>query len=256
MSQNQLREYFFENEGIRIVFVDNEPWWVAKDVCEVLDINWNGLPRILHVPEQWRKVTSVVTIHGEKDAYILSEAGLFFFLNRSDKPKALPFQMWIAGEVLPQIRRTGRYSLPIPHGAVSHIGPDQDISLINQRFDNLEKMISNIESAFSDSSFTRQTILQLHREYENKPHSKRHGTHRVKCSFQDLYRVEWLTTFWISTLGTSITEKEVITLAIDALIEKLKLELKGEKPSFAIQRTSIPLNPHRIPYDTGVQHVK
>lgn len=42
----------------------------------------------------------------------LTEQGLYFFLGRSDKPKALPFQKWLAGEVLPAIRRTGRYVAP------------------------------------------------------------------------------------------------------------------------------------------------
>lgn len=41
----------------------------------------------------------------------LSEQGLYFFLGRSDKPKALPYQMWIAGEVVPSIRKTGSYSI-------------------------------------------------------------------------------------------------------------------------------------------------
>ena len=43
---------------------------------------------------------------------MLSEQGLYFFVARSDKPRALPFQKWLAGEVLPSLRRTGRYALP------------------------------------------------------------------------------------------------------------------------------------------------
>ena len=43
---------------------------------------------------------------------VVSEAGLYFFLARSDKPKALPFQKWLAGDVVPSIRRTGSYSSP------------------------------------------------------------------------------------------------------------------------------------------------
>ena len=39
---------------------------------------------------------------------MLSEQGVYFFLARSDKPKALPFQMWLAGDVLPTLRKTGR----------------------------------------------------------------------------------------------------------------------------------------------------
>jgi prophage antirepressor-like protein len=42
----------------------------------------------------------------------ISEQGLYFFLGRSDKPAALPFQKWLAGEVLPSIRKTGSYAVP------------------------------------------------------------------------------------------------------------------------------------------------
>ena len=49
---------------------------------------------------------------GNQNMAILSEQGLYFFLGRSDKPKALPFQKWIAGEVLPTLRKTGQYETP------------------------------------------------------------------------------------------------------------------------------------------------
>jgi hypothetical protein len=47
-----------------------------------------------------------------QDMLCLSEPGLYFFLSRSDKPAALPFQKWIAGDVVPSIRKTGSYALP------------------------------------------------------------------------------------------------------------------------------------------------
>ena len=83
-----------------------------KDVALSLGYQWNGASRIAHVPEEWRRVTSVVTLRGDaQDMQILSEQGLYFFVARSDKPAALPFQRWLAGEVLPSLRRTGRYAL-------------------------------------------------------------------------------------------------------------------------------------------------
>lgn len=51
------------------------------------------------------------TLGGEQDMLTITEQGLYFFLGRSDKPKALPFQKWVAGEVLPSIRKTGRYEV-------------------------------------------------------------------------------------------------------------------------------------------------
>lgn len=111
----------FGEKPIRTVKKDGEVWFVAKDVAVALDYTWSG-NRTAHVPEEWRGVTSVVTPSGEQEMQVLSEQGLYFFLGRSDKPKSLPFQKWIAGEVLPQLRRTGTYSLPqSPQASLPHI---------------------------------------------------------------------------------------------------------------------------------------
>ena len=94
---------------IRAIERNGEPWFVAKDIAEILGYVWNGTQRISHIPEEWRGVTSVVTPSGNQEMSVISEQGLYFFLNRSDKPSALPFQKWIAGEVLPSIRKHGGY---------------------------------------------------------------------------------------------------------------------------------------------------
>lgn len=93
---------------VRTVLRDGEVLFVAKDIAEALDYTWDG-HRIKHVPEEWRGMASVTTPSGTQEMAVLTEQGLYFFLGRSDKPKALPFQKWVAGEVIPQIRRTGAY---------------------------------------------------------------------------------------------------------------------------------------------------
>ena len=110
---NAIQPFAFEDHLVRTIMDDGgEPWFVAKDVALALGYQWNGASRIAHVPEEWRRVTSVVTLRGDaQDMQILSEQGLYFFVARSDKPAALPFQRWLAGEVLPSLRRTGRYAL-------------------------------------------------------------------------------------------------------------------------------------------------
>ena len=100
----------FENKEFGAVrtFRDKagEPLFVAKDVALALGYEWNGNARIAHIPAEWRGVTSVVTPSGTQEMVVLIEQGLYFFLGRSDKPKALPFQKWLTGEVLPAIRKT------------------------------------------------------------------------------------------------------------------------------------------------------
>ena len=109
---NAIQPFAFEDHLVRTIMDDGgEPWFVAKDVALALGYQWNGAARIAHVPEEWRGVTSVVTPFGEQEMLTLSEQGLNFFVLRSDKPAALPFQRWLAGEVLPSLRRTGSYVL-------------------------------------------------------------------------------------------------------------------------------------------------
>jgi len=125
---------FTPSFSIRIVTRDGEPWFVAKDVAEALDYTWSG-NRVAHVPDEWRGATSVVTPSGTQQMTVLSEPGLYFFLARSDKPKALPFQKWLAGEVLPAIRKTGTYTAPKP--AV----PPAPTFLTHQDMENLTRLV-------------------------------------------------------------------------------------------------------------------
>ncbi len=101
---------------VRVIRDENtgEPWFVAKDVAEALGYAWNGTACIAHIPDQWRKVRSALTSRGIKEMPTLSQQGLYFFLGRSDKPKALPYQMWIADEVVPSIMKTGGYIAATP----------------------------------------------------------------------------------------------------------------------------------------------
>lgn len=113
---------FGENLVRTLTDEQGNPWFVAKDVALALGYEWNGSARISHVPEEWRRVTSVVT-PGVQEMLTLSEQGLYFFLGRSDKPGALPFQKWLAGEVLPALRRTGVYAMPRTGPALSSRSP-------------------------------------------------------------------------------------------------------------------------------------
>jgi prophage antirepressor-like protein len=106
-----LSPFSFDGKNIRVIEVDGEPYWVAKDVAEALDYTWNATKTVGHVPDEWRGVESVPTPSGAQDMLTLSEQGLYFFVARSDKPRAVPFQKWVAGEVLPAIRKTGQYSI-------------------------------------------------------------------------------------------------------------------------------------------------
>ena len=88
-----------------IAWRDGVRWRLARIVVSHLDDRCQRLlvcPRIDHVPHEWKRATSVVAPHGTRRVLALTEAGLNFFLSRSDKECARPLQMWIDGEVLPK----------------------------------------------------------------------------------------------------------------------------------------------------------
>ena len=88
-------------------------WFVARDVAEALEYALDGGmgKYFAHVPECWKGGKRISTPSGEQEMLCLTEQGVYFFLGRSDKPKALPYQMWIAGDVVPSIMHTGSYSI-------------------------------------------------------------------------------------------------------------------------------------------------
>jgi hypothetical protein len=110
--KSEITPFLFDSQTIRVLTINNAPWFVAKDVAQALEYSRFDSNLIRHVPDEWKGTNPIRTLSGIQEMLTLSEPGLYFFVNRSDKPRALPFQKWIAGEVLPSIRQTGSYALP------------------------------------------------------------------------------------------------------------------------------------------------
>jgi hypothetical protein len=107
----------------RIITIDGEPWWVFSDICKIVGRS-NPTQASLALDEDERTTLDLGLITGP--SILVSEAGLYRFLMRSDLPRARPFQKWVTKEVIPSIRKTGRYEFqqkPTP-GPVLGI-PDQ-----------------------------------------------------------------------------------------------------------------------------------
>ena len=113
-TSNTLEFVYKDGQRIRTVEEDGEIWFVAKDVAQALEYNLDGgmAKYFAHVPEIWKGGNPFSPLGGVQEMLCLTEQGLYFFLGRSDKPNALPYQMWIAGEVVPSIRKHGAYMTP------------------------------------------------------------------------------------------------------------------------------------------------
>jgi prophage antirepressor-like protein len=98
---------------IRTVMIDGEPWFVAKDVGEVLEYDrTHDLTRQLDEDEKGAGI--VRTLGGDQEMVIINESGMYTSIFRSTKPEAKTFRRWVTQEVLPSIRRTGGYGTAVP----------------------------------------------------------------------------------------------------------------------------------------------
>ena len=101
---------------VRSIKEDGEIWFVARDIATALEYPESSVNQVsnlcANVPEMWKGHKRIMTVNrGEQEMLCLTEQGVYFFLGRSDKPKAQPYQIWIANEVMPSIRKTGTYSV-------------------------------------------------------------------------------------------------------------------------------------------------
>lgn len=102
--------YRFGKTDVRTIKIDGDIWFVVADVAEVLGLSRGRMTQILEsIEDKWKGFSKTKTNKGERDLVIISEKGLYKVLMASTKPEAEKFKNWIAGEVLPQIRKTGRY---------------------------------------------------------------------------------------------------------------------------------------------------
>lgn len=94
---------------IRMKTIKGEPWFCAKDVCEVLTIK-NHRDAITALDEDEKGVGKIYTLGGNQELTLVNESGLYTLIMRSNKPEARKFRKWVTGEVLPAIRKYGFYT--------------------------------------------------------------------------------------------------------------------------------------------------
>lgn len=99
--------------NVRIILQDNEPWFVAKDVCECLAISKHR-DAISRLDTDERGSLKVDTLGGKQEMATVNEYGLYSLVMSSRKPEAKEFKRWITHDVLPALRKTGSYSMSIP----------------------------------------------------------------------------------------------------------------------------------------------
>jgi len=107
---NLPQVFNFAGAEVRITLIANEPWFLAKEICDILDIkNVSDALSSLDEDEKSTIALSDSTSGGNPNKLIVNESGLYSLVLRSRKPEAKSFKKWITSVVLPTIRKTGAY---------------------------------------------------------------------------------------------------------------------------------------------------
>ena len=144
---NQISTFNFEHSAIRVIAINNEPWFVVKDICDTLDIS-NPSKAILNLDDDEKMISSDSNLklgsagNGAQSLALVSESGMYTLILRcrdAVKKGSIPhrFRKWVTAEVLPQIRKTGSYSQNVEEIRLL------EITLKVQMLDNLYYMAKN-----------------------------------------------------------------------------------------------------------------
>lgn len=106
---NELKNFTFEDQQIRVLTIEGEPWFVGKDVAEVLGYSNSRKAIADHVDSEDKGVTKCYTLGGTQQIAIINESGLYSLILSSKLPDAKKFKRWVTSEVLPTIRKHGAY---------------------------------------------------------------------------------------------------------------------------------------------------
>lgn len=108
----QPQLFNFNGQQVRTVTINDEPYFVGKDVATILGYKSPSVAISKNVPDKYKGVTEMETPGGKQKLVIISEAGLYKLAFKSHAPQAERFTDWIASEVLPAIRKHGAYMTP------------------------------------------------------------------------------------------------------------------------------------------------
>lgn len=108
---NEVQLFNFENHEVRSLLLNNEPWFVGKDVADVLGYQNGSRDINRHVDEEDRQNYQNGTFDSPRGMIIINESGLYSLVLSSKLPSAKKFKRWVTSEVLPALRKTGQYQV-------------------------------------------------------------------------------------------------------------------------------------------------
>lgn len=161
-NENEAQTFVSEKFGsVRVMAINNEPWFVAADVCRALEIG-NPSDALSRLDEDEKALVSIEGLsRGNNKGNIINEPGLYSLVLGSRKPEAKEFKRWITHEVIPTIRKTGGYIADPNQMVMSYfedVSPEQR-TLISAAFTRIKDLQDkNIKLSMENRALTKDVM--------------------------------------------------------------------------------------------------
>ena len=191
MSNQQVVPFNFNGLAVRTLSQNNISWFVAKDVCDALEIvdHKQAVSRLDDDERGWYKVRS---LGGDQETNCINESGLYALILRSNKPNAKAFRKWVTSEVLPAIRQTGKYDARA------------ELTLEQKYIALLEKQNELLETRVSRRASKANPLLNSPRTFQLDPHQQAVVDAWLQKSFNNGYFRGCGLGMWVDKVRSSV----------------------------------------------------
>ena len=146
-------QIFKNNEfgEVRTLIIENEPWFVGKDIAEILEYRNGSRDINRHVDEEDKRKMMLFDGKQNKETTIINESGLYSLILSSKMPSAKKFKRWVTSELLPSVRKSG---------SCKPLSPQEMMRIQLGMIDNHEDRIKSLESNMVIDYGQQQTLRQ------------------------------------------------------------------------------------------------
>lgn len=163
---NQVTVFSFEGQGVRTVTINKVPYFVGKDVADVLGYKNGSRDVNAHVDDEDKLKYQISTAGQMREQVVITESGVYSLIFGSKLPSAKRFKHWVTNEVLPSIRKEGAYVTPQtaadwlnnPDMMIEVLNRYKDAQAENQRLHD-ENTVMQPKALFADAVATAHTTI-------------------------------------------------------------------------------------------------
>ena len=218
----QPQLFSFKGQQVRIVTIDNEAYFVGKDVADILGYANNRDALVKHVDDEDKQTSQIATAGQKRSMTVINESGLYSLILGSKLPQAKDFKHWVTSEVLPTIRKHGAYMTPAKIEEVL-TDPDTIIQLATQlkqeregrliaeqKVNELTPKATYYDKVLADKSLV--TITQIAKDYGMSGRAMNRKLHELKVIYKQgqtwLLYAKYQKTGWTHSETVMVPKKD------------------------------------------------